>query len=52
MCVSEKKNMHKRILSKDTKKGIVSNKIFWDFDKPFLINFSQNDAVLIKNSSC
>ena len=41
MCVSAKKNMHKRILSKDTKKGLVSNKNilgFWQafFNKTFL----------------
>ena len=49
-CVFLRKKIHKRILSKNYRKGIVST--FWNFVKPFLTNKSsslQNDFVHTKS---
>ena len=50
MCASSKKRI-KQYFQKNTEKGIVSNKAFQNFIKPFLINkssSSQNDVVFIE----
>ena len=50
MCASSKKRI-KQYFQKNTEKGIVSNKTFQNFIKPFLIHkssSSQNDVVFIE----
>ena len=50
MGASSKKRI-KQYFQKNTEKGIVSNKVFQNFIKPFLINkssSSQNDVVFIE----
>ena len=51
-CVSLRKKSMKLYLNKSAADGIVTNKSFWKFIKPFLKNKSchaQNDMMLIKN---
>ena len=51
-CVSLRRKCIKSYFQDVTKKGLVTNKSFWNFVKPFLTNKSchtQNDIMLIDN---
>ena len=51
-CVSLLRKCIKSYFQDVTEKGFVTNKSFWNFDKPFLTNkwcHTQNDTMLIDN---